>query len=92
MKKLIPAILLIASASAYAQMPSPEQMLKENDKNNDGAITKEEAKGSMLEMFFDNLDGNHDGKITMDELKAMSAGPPGGGAGGPPPGGPPPAG
>lgn len=89
MKKLIPAVLLIASAGAYAQMPSPEQMMKENDKNNDGVITKEEAKGSMLEMFFDAMDGNRDGKITTDELKAMTAGgPPGGG---PPPGGPPPA-
>ena len=86
MKKLMPVFLLIASASAYAQMPSPEQILKENDKNNDGVITKEEAKGSELDMFFDMVDGNHDGKITMDELKAI---PPNGGPGGPPSGSPP---
>ena len=86
MKRLIPAILLIASASAYAQMPSPEQILKDNDKNIDGVITKEEAAGSELEMFFDMVDGNHDGKITMDELKAIPAN---GGPGGPPAGGPP---
>lgn len=91
MKKLIPAILLIASASAYAQMPPPEVIMKANDKNNDGVITKEEAKGSELEMFFDMVDGNHDGKITMDELKAIpgNAGPPSGGASGPPSSGPP---
>lgn len=87
MKRLIPAILLIASAGAYAQMPSADDIMKENDKNKDGVIAKEEVKGSMLEMVFDFMDGNHDGKLTMDELKAMSAGGPPGGAGGPPPGG-----
>ena len=69
--------------------------MKENDKNNDGVITKEEAKGSELEMFFDMVDSNHDGKIIMDELKAIpgNGGPPSGGPGGSPPtsgpGGPP---
>lgn len=85
MKKLIPMIMLIACGSAYAQMPSPDQILKENDKNGDGAITKEEAKGSMMEQFFDMMDSNKDGKITAAELQNMGA--PGGGAGGPPPAG-----
>lgn len=77
MKKLIPAIVLIACGAAYAQAPpSPAQILKENDKNNDGAITKEEAKGSMLEQFFDGIDSNKDGKITTAELQNMK--PPGG--------------
>lgn len=92
MKKLIPAILLVASANAYAQAPpSAEQILKDNDKNSDGVITKEEAKGSELEMFFDLVDGNHDGTITMDELKAIpgNGAPPSGGPGGPPSGSPP---
>jgi Ca2+-binding EF-hand superfamily protein len=89
MKKIIPAILLIASASAYAQqMPSPEQIMKECDKNNDGVVTREEAKGHELEMFFDLVDSNSDGKVTIEELKAIP--PPSGGPGSPPPpGGPP---
>jgi len=92
MKKLLPAILLIASASAYAQAPpSPDQIMKENDKNNDGVITREEAKGSELDMFFDLVDGDHDGKITMDELKAIpgNGDPPRGAPAGPPSGNPP---
>ena len=66
-------------------------LIEENDKNNDGLITREEARGSKVEMFFDMVDGDHDGKITMDELKAIpgNGGPPSGGPGGPPSGGSP---
>lgn len=74
MKKLIPAALLIISGTAFAQMPSPDEIMKENDKNNDGVITKEEAAASPLGGFFDMIDANHDGKITKEELQNMGGG------------------
>jgi Ca2+-binding EF-hand superfamily protein len=42
------------------------------DANNDGAITKDEAKGRLLNNF-DKIDGNADGKITTQELDAKRA-------------------
>jgi len=59
------------------QMPTFDAMLKDLDKNNDGALSKEEADKA-FEGFFDNQDTNKDGKITRDEwdaiLKFMSEG------------------
>jgi outer membrane protein assembly factor BamB len=43
------------------------------DKNGDGAITPEEAKGSSLESFFKSLDTNGDGKIVAEDLEVMKA-------------------
>jgi outer membrane protein assembly factor BamB len=60
------------------KMPSFDDLLKQLDKDGDGAISKAEAKGSPLEDFFDHQDANMDGKITRDEwdaiLKFMSEG------------------
>jgi Ca2+-binding EF-hand superfamily protein len=78
MKKLIVTLSLLVSAGAFAQAPPPpEEIMKQNDKNKDGVITKAEAEaaGTPLAQFFDQLDTNKDGKLTMEELKAM-AGPP----------------
>ena len=59
------------------QMPPFDSMLKNLDKDNDGALSREEANEA-LQGFFDNQDANHDGKITRDEwdaiLKFMSEG------------------
>ena len=59
------------------QMPSFDSMLKDLDKDKDGALSKEEADKA-LQGFFDNQDANKDGKITRDEwdaiLKFMSEG------------------
>ena len=43
------------------------------DANNDGAITKDEAKGRLLNNF-DKIDSDADGKITAQELDAKNAG------------------
>lgn len=69
------------SDSASLTRACSRAILKENDKNNDGAISREAAKGSMPEHFFDGIDSNKDGKITTAELQNMK-----------PPGGRPPAG
>jgi outer membrane protein assembly factor BamB len=53
------------------KMPTFDAMLKETDKNKDGAISKEEAQKTMLEDFFDSQDTNKDGKISRDEWDAV---------------------
>jgi outer membrane protein assembly factor BamB len=58
---------------ADGPMPSFVDLAKGADKDNDGAITFEEAKGSWIESFFKSLDVNGDGKITADDLDAMKA-------------------
>src|SRR5262245_4038968 len=59
------------------QMPTFDALLKDLDKDKDGALSREEA-GKVFEGFFDSLDTNKDGKITRDEydavLKFMSEG------------------
>jgi outer membrane protein assembly factor BamB len=60
------------------QIPSFDDMLKKLDKNKDGALSKDEVKGTEMENFFENQDINGDGKITRDEwdhiLKFMNEG------------------
>jgi outer membrane protein assembly factor BamB len=59
------------------KMPSFDDLLKQLDKDKDGAISREEG-GKQFEGFFDSMDANKDGKITRDEyeavLKFMAAG------------------
>jgi len=52
------------------QMPTFDSILKDLDKDNDGALSKEEADKA-LHGFFDNQDLNKDGKITRDEWDAL---------------------
>ena len=57
-------------------VPSFAQMTEQFDKNKDGAITPDEAKGGWLESFFRAQDLNHDGRITQEDndgLKAVMA-------------------
>jgi len=53
------------------QMPPFDSMLKNLDKDGDGALSREEADKAM-QGFFDNQDANKDGKITRDEWEALS--------------------
>src|SRR5258706_15550792 len=48
------------------QMPSFDAMLKDLDKDGDGALSRDEAEKA-FQGFFDNQDLNKDGKITRDE-------------------------
>jgi outer membrane protein assembly factor BamB len=54
-------------------MPAFADMAKGADKNNDGVITPEEAKGSWIESFFKSLDANGDGKLVAEDLELMKA-------------------
>lgn len=70
-------LLLSASGLILAQeIPTPEQIMAENDKDKNGEITKAEAEaaGTPLLGFFDQLDVNKDGKLTLDEIKASFGG------------------
>jgi len=68
------AVALLGSAGAAAaqqQMPAPADIIKQWDKDGDGAVSKDEwtAAGRPAERF-DAVDANKDGKISADELAA----------------------
>jgi Ca2+-binding EF-hand superfamily protein len=52
-------------------MPSFDSILKDLDKDKDGALSRDEAEKA-FEGFFDNQDANKDGRITRDEWEALS--------------------
>jgi len=51
--------------------PTFDELLKQLDKDGDGAISKAEAQAGPLKDFFDNQDANMDGKLNRDEWDAM---------------------
>jgi hypothetical protein len=53
--------------------PEPADIMRHMDTNNDNQISKEEARGPLVE-HFDHLDVDHNGFLTIEELK--NAGPP----------------
>ena len=78
MRKIIfaaTAVALLAGAgAAYAQMPAPADLVKQWDKDGDGAISKAEwtEAGRPAERF-DAVDANKDGKVSAAELEAAMA-------------------
>lgn len=72
-------------AASPQDIPSPEQIIADNDKNKDGGIDKAEWAASPAPIPFpEEFDANHDGKISLAELQAMFASFQGGGATPPP--------
>ena len=72
MRILVIAAALAAIASpAFAQMPAPADIVKQWDKDGDGAVSKEEwtAAGRPAERF-DAVDADKNGKISVAELEA----------------------
>jgi hypothetical protein len=88
MKKILAALCLCACGAlpALAQdIPPPDQIVAENDKNKDGGIDPTEWAASPAPIPFPaEYDANKDNKINVAELEAMFAAMFGGG--GPPPG------
>ncbi|OHB26198.1 MAG: hypothetical protein A2790_19710 [Phenylobacterium sp. RIFCSPHIGHO2_01_FULL_69_31] len=78
MRKLVfaaaAAATLASAGAAFAQMPAPADIIKNWDKNGDGAVDKAEwtAAGRPAERF-DAIDANKDGKVTAAELDAAMA-------------------
>ena len=71
----VAAVLAIPfAATAADKAPSgasgAESMFKALDKNNDGFISREEAKGSPHDKDFAALDKNNDGKLSREEHAA----------------------
>jgi hypothetical protein len=59
---------LLASDPAGGQEgPAPDARFRRLDKDGDGKISREEARGSFAERLFDRLDKNKDGFLTPDE-------------------------
>jgi Ca2+-binding EF-hand superfamily protein len=62
---------LHALPAAAAEANGTRGDLKKADRNGDGRITREEARGlPRLEKNFDRIDTNNDGALTQDELAA----------------------
>lgn len=59
-----------SSAGATKSDNGAEAMFKAMDKNKDGAVTKEEAKGTPHDKAFSSLDKNGDGKLSREEHAA----------------------
>jgi outer membrane protein assembly factor BamB len=53
------------------QFPTFDSVLKDHDKDADGAFSKAEAQGTQMQDIFDNNDTNKDGSITRDEWDAL---------------------
>ena len=77
MKKILAGFCLgactLLSAPLRAQdIPSPEQIIADNDKNGDKAMDKAEWAASPAPIPFpEEFDTNKDGKIDLAELQAM---------------------
>lgn len=88
MRYIVPAILVLASTSALAQVTTPAQQVMqaapaatsfglakvfdEADTNRDGVVTKAEFLAK-AERHFGMADTNKDGKITREEMQAQQA-------------------
>ena len=59
-----------SNASQGASVPGAEQMFKSLDKNKDGFVSRDEAKGTPHEKGFAKLDKNNDGKLSRAEHAA----------------------
>jgi Ni/Co efflux regulator RcnB len=68
------AAMLAAAGAASAQMPAPADLIRNWDKNGDGAVDKDEwvAAGRQAGRFA-LVDANKDGKVTAAELEAAMA-------------------
>ena len=87
MKKLLACLCIISTTAlpAFAQdVPPPEQIVADNDRNSDGGIDRTEWAASPAPIPFpDEFDANKDSKIDVTELRTMFETMFGGGA--PPP-------
>ena len=66
---------VISTDEKSAARKKSQERFKAADKNNDGALSREEAKAggiAYIERNFDAMDTNKDGKVTVDERRAFA--------------------
>lgn len=75
---LFASIFLITSTHVFADNVTKDQEIKQRfakcDKNHDGKLTKEEAKGCMPRIYdhFDYVDSAGNGYVTVAEIEAIA--------------------
>jgi len=71
-------LVLITSTQVFADNVTKDQEIKQRfakcDKNHDGKLTKEEAKGCMPRIYdhFDYIDSAGNGYVTVAEIEAIA--------------------
>ena len=73
--KLVAATVLAAAFASPLAAQTGAEAFQELDKNKDGFLSKEEAKGSAYEKDFDKLDRDGDGKLSREEATVPAVGP-----------------
>jgi len=75
---LFTTLVLITSTQAFADNVTKDQEIKQRfakcDKNHDGKLTKEEAKGCMPRIYdhFDYVDSAGNGYVTVAQIEAIA--------------------
>ena len=75
---LFASFVLITSTQVFADNVTKDQEIKQRfgkcDKNHDGKLTKEEAKGCMPRIYdhFDYIDSAGNGYVTVAEIEAIA--------------------
>lgn len=75
---LFASFFLITSTQVFADNVTKDQEIKQRfskcDKNHDGKLTKEEAKGCMPRIYdhFDYIDSAGNGYVTVAEIEAIA--------------------
>ncbi|WP_139957849.1 EF-hand domain-containing protein [Flavicella sediminum] len=73
LKLTLATIAIMTSVSSFSQQekpkPSPEKIFKKFDKNEDGAITKDELEGKKILARFEKIDKDSNGSISLEEFK-----------------------
>jgi len=75
---LLASLVFITSTQVFADNVTKDQEIKQRfakcDKNHDGKLTKEEAKGCMPRIYdhFDYIDSAGNGYVTVAEIEAIA--------------------
>lgn len=75
---LLASLVFMTSTQVFADNATKDQEIKQRfakcDKNHDGKLTKEEAKGCMPRIYdhFDYIDSAGNGYVTVSEIEAIA--------------------
>ena len=67
------AVGVLSTSAALAQ-DAAERLFKQNDRNGDGKLSREEFPEKLREKLFDRIDTNADGQLTLEEDRAFRRG------------------